>query len=382
MDLKEWVNYCSKLRSLLMKNDNGVNKYLLANFSGTSQQKDIEKRTPLIGDFYRVKINVKAFDEKEMGKKDLPVVDFTDYQQVSDGLRDEFDMPQWAHLTLHNRPLQDFNNILISQIKGCNLRCPWCYVDDSNKNSIQGGGAEYFSVPEILDVFEKERKKQPLYMIRPSGGEPTLAIEQWPEFLRELRKRGLEKEVYMQGDTNLTTGHFIEYLEDKGEIEPNLLEKVAEFKNQGILCSFKGTDTESFLRASGMTHHNGIPNMEYGFLEQERWYSFGKLIDAGIDAYPFIYDPNPETLKWFMEEGADKFGNGFYLKTRLFKLKLYGPEKERYAKIGKDPEKEQERLDNNFEQSCDILNDLIQRKLGVPYGAIPRTGIQLENQTN
>jgi hypothetical protein len=215
-------------------------------------------------------------------------------------------------------------------------------------------------------------------MIRPSGGVPTLAIEQWNEMLSEIKKRGLEKEVYVQGDTNLTTGHFIDYLEDRGEIEDNYLEKISKFSNFGILCSFKGTDTGSFLKAIGMTHRNGSPNMEYSFLEKERDYTFAKLVKAGSDVYPFIYDSNPETITEFMENGARKFGPGFYLKTRLFKLKLYGPEKERFAKIGKNPEEEQKRLDDNFKKSYDILSNLVQTKLGVPYGAIPRTGIKLE----
>ena len=33
--------------------------------------------------------------------------------------------------------------------------CPWCYVDDCNKNGHKGTG-EYFSVSKILDAFEKE----------------------------------------------------------------------------------------------------------------------------------------------------------------------------------------------------------------------------------
>ncbi len=54
MNLKGWVEYCYSLRTNLIKKENGINKYLLTNFSGTSQQKDIEKRTALIGDFCRV----------------------------------------------------------------------------------------------------------------------------------------------------------------------------------------------------------------------------------------------------------------------------------------------------------------------------------------
>jgi uncharacterized Fe-S cluster-containing radical SAM superfamily protein len=377
MDLNGWIGRCSSLRETLVKKEGEINKYLLANFSGTSQQKDIEKRTSLIGDYCRVKINVKAFDEKEMQKIGKSAVNFANYQEVSNALRNEFDMPQWAHMKLMNRPLKEFTNAFIWQLKGCNIHCPWCYVDDVNKNGEKGNG-EFFSIPEVVDLFQEERKKQILYTIRPSGGEPTLAVEQWLEILEEIKMRGLEKKVYVQGDTNLTTGHFLDFMEETGMIEKNFLEKISKFENFGVLCSFKGTDTESFLKAIGMTKRDGFPNMAFKFLEEERWYTFSKFVKAGLDVYPFIYDANPETIKQFMREGAERFGNGFYLKTRIFGLKLYGPEKDRFARIGRNAEGEQRRLDDNFKKSYEIMNTLIQDELGIPYGEIPRTGINLK----
>ena len=384
MDLKKWVSRNQKLRDILIRKEiikgtlNSRNKYLLANFSGTAQGKDIEKRTALINDFFRIKINVKAFSEAEMKKIGKNLVDFSNSQEVSNALRDEFDMPEWAYLTMKNRPLVDYNNVLIYQLKGCNIFCPWCYVDDINKNSKKDNNSDYFSISEIVDVFQEERKKQPLYMIRPSGGEPTLAVEQWLEVLRELEKRGIEKEVYIQGDTNLTTGHFIESLEKTNQIKKNILNEIGGYKNFGVLCSFKGTDAESFLKACGFVKKDGTQNINYSFLEKERWYSFEKLIKSGIDAYPFIYNPNPESLESFIEKGIRKFSENFLLKTRMFKLKLYDPEKERYQKQGKNPENEQTRLNEDYEKSYEILDNLVQKRFGIPYGSTSRAGIKLE----
>jgi len=371
MNLKKWVEHCSKLNKKINSYEWGENKYLLSNFRGTSQQKDVEQRTALIGDFFRVKINSKAMDDDEMKRQGKEVMDFKDNEKVFGALRNEFDMSYWAFHKLQGAKLQDYNRVFISQIKGCNIFCPWCFVDDVNKNFKEDNGSAYFSMREILDAFEGERKKQTLNSIRTSGGEPTLAPQQWGDMLNGLWDRGLSDKVFFQGETNLTTGHFLDFLEGEGEIGEYFFEKIGNYKNFGVLSSFKGTDTESFLRASGLSK-------EYSFLDDERWYSFKKMIKAGIDAYPFIYDPNPDTIESFMENGAKKFGEGFYLKTWIFPLKLYGPEKMRMEAHGLNPEEEQKRLNENFAKSQEVMQDIIYKKFGVNYQAIPRAGIELK----
>jgi uncharacterized Fe-S cluster-containing radical SAM superfamily protein len=363
------IEYLFNLRNRVVKKNKKGLQILLANFCGTEQGKDIEKRTPIAGDFFRVKINVKGFDEKEMEKLGKKAVDFSNNEQVFDAMRQEFDMPYWAFAKLKNASLKDLNKTFIYQLKACNIHCPWCYVDDVNKNGQESIISKFFSIPEIMNFFEKQRSTQKLYNFRPSGGEPTIAIEQWLESLRELEKRGLEKKVFVQGDTNLTTGHFIDLLESKKEIEKNLLEKIASYDNFGVLCSFKGNDTRSFWEATGGCN----PDMH-----QEQFYSLRKLAKAGIDCYPFIYDSNPETLERFMEKGAGMFGDGFYLKTWLLPLKLYGPEKARLKARGKDPEIYQKRLDEQFAKSEETMQKIIWEKYGLNYKAVPRTGIKLE----
>ena len=368
MKLDTWIRYCENLRNNVIKKENGENKYLLTNFSGTEQKKDIEARTPLINDFCRVKINVKAFSDEERAKKGLEPFDFHNEQDIFNALKEEFDMPYWALLSIA-KPLKDLTKTFIYQLKACNIHCPWCYVDDISKNAQNSNNSSFFSVREIMDMFEKEQKNQPLYNFRPSGGEPTLAVEQWLESLREIEKRNLT--AFIQGDTNLTTGCYIEHLENTGQIEKNLLEKIGEYDNFGLLCSFKGTDKESFLKSIGMPE-------QFSFLEDERWHTFGKLVKAGIDAYIFVYGANPKTLEPFMKKGAGMFGDGFYLKTWIVKLKLYGAEKPRLDRIGVNSDAYQKELDENFQKSEEIMQNLIWKKFGINYQAFPRTGFKLK----
>ena len=394
MNIEKWIKRNDKLRTNSMRFlNNGRREYLLANFEGTKQSADIKKRSPMLyaKDFFRVKTNVKSWDPEIMKSKGKDPVDFKNNSEVFDSLRNEFDIPYWALTSMVGGPLVDYNNAFTYQMKTCNVNCPWCFVDNKNKNGKKGKG-DYFSIKEIMNVFEEERKDKPLNMIRSSGGEPTIAIEQWYEILRELEKRdGLVDKVALWGDTNLMTGHFIDYLEHEGLIEKNIREKIGQYKNPQILCSFKGTDTESFLKSTGFIKKdkgkamldergNTVADKRYSFLDEERWYSFRKMVESGIDVYPFIYDPNPDTLEDFLDEGARRFGDGFYLKTWAFKLGSYGPAPQRYINLGLDPEKEQQKLDDNFKKSEEILQDLIYKKFKLNYKAVPRSGIPLEIQ--
>ena len=313
-----------------------------------------------------------------MAKVGRGAVDFSNNEEVFGAFANEFDMSYWAFSSLRNKKrLEDYNDVFIWQLKGCNIHCPWCYVDDVSKDGKEGEGSRYFSMGEIINAFEQEREKQSLNIIRPSGGEPTLAIDQWLECLDELDERGLSDEVYVQGDTNLTTGTYIEKLEQQGVVRDGILEAVGEYGNFGLLCSFKGTDTESFLRATGFVRRDGSVNKKFAFLEKERWDSFEKYGKANIDVHSFIYDPNPNTLESFMEKGAKKHGDGFYFRTWILPLKLYGPEKERLLRIGQNPEEYQITLDENALRSQEVMQNLLQKKFGVNYQAIPRTALKL-----
>lgn len=344
---------------------------MLANLENSTQGVDIKRRTPLVNDYFRIKLNCKSFCDSEKERQGVKPVDFSNNQEVIDSQAKEFDMPFWAFIALAKKDaLKNYTKVGIVQLKACNLFCPWCYVDDSNKNAKQENGGAFFSIDKIVDMFESERTNQPLNMMRFSGGEPSLIADHaWLGLLRELEKRKLDKEVYVQGDTNLTTGHFLEYLDYEGEVEINLLEKIANYRNFGLLCSFKSTDPQNFCESTGTKHPE---------LHEEQFYTMRKIVKAGIDAYPFIYDPNPETLEAFMARGAKEFGDAFCLKTWILPLKLYGPEKQRLEKKGVSGEQYQKKLDERLKASEEMMQKIIWNRFHINYKAIPRTGLKLE----
>jgi uncharacterized Fe-S cluster-containing radical SAM superfamily protein len=296
---------------------------------------------------------------------------------INDAIMQEFDMPLWASHSGIPVPVRDLNNTFVYQLKACNLHCPWCYVDDNNKDGREEGGA-FFSVEDMLNLFIEEQKRRrplgdPVYSIRPSGGEMTLdGGRHWLDLLKLVQSRGVT--AYVQGDTNLTTGRYMEVLETQDLNEGHTLEKIGEYRNFGLLCSFKGTDRMSFSRASGMPG-------SYAFLEEERWRTFAKFVKAGIDCYPFIYDPDPSSIWQFMETGEEMFGQGFVLKTWVFPLKLYAPERQRLQGQGIDPDEYQRALDRRFREAEEVMQDFVHAATGKSYKDVPRPGIVLKAKT-
>jgi organic radical activating enzyme len=365
MDLERWwseIRNDSLSRKTYIKK-NGVKKYLLANFSETVQAGDIKKSAYVISDWYRTKDNLKVND----GDPD---------EVLERAVKDQFDMPQWASIAL-GKSLNETNMTFMPQTKTCNVYCPWCFVDDFNKNGKMGRG-EYFSVREGIDVLQELRKEKTIHMMRRSGGEPLLLPWQWTENLIELERRGLSKEIYFQGETNLTTGHFIDFLQRNGRLNKYFWDEVADYENFGVLCSFKGTDVESNLRSIGFSRKDGKVNRNFSFLEKERWYTFDKMVQAGIDAYPFVYDPNPNTLQSFLVKGMKKYGSDFVSKTWVFPLKMYGPEKIRLERRGIDKDEMQMKLDENYRIANEMMRELVPKMTGHEYKAIPRTDVHLK----
>lgn len=303
--------------------------------------------------------------------------DWGNKEGIMKAMADRFDMPSWALYRLKgrkelSRELLPYTSVFVYQLKACNLHCPYCYVDERLKDGIEDDSSRFFTIPEIVKAFLEERRRSPLPLnrIRPSGGEPTLVPEQWVELLRELEYQDLSKEVHVQSDTNLTTGHFMEELERSGEIERGLLESVASYRNFSLLTSFKGTDPQNYAENTGTSVKLAEKLLE------EALFSFERYMDAGIDAYPFFYNPNPETLEEFIDRLSETCGRGIIRRIWIFPLRVYEVTRERLVKMaqekGIEPEtyvrEQEEKWKKNFERAEEIMrriNPMYKRELRI-----------------
>jgi len=338
-------------------------KLLLSNFSESEQMLDLEKTKGnvqgAVEDFYRVKTNIKADPWNTYMQSG-------DSFETRDGKLLMFDFDWWPVPDMGGQP-ENWNEVFIYQLKGCNIACPFCFVDKFNNNGKVDHGAKYFTSEEIVDAFLKvraEKKAQgvDINVFRASGGEPSLVPEQWLNGLKIFKERGLDSEVYFQSDTNLLTGTALESWMKDGNMDADVFKQIAEYKNFGLLSCFKGTDPVNFSENSGCN-----PEM---FLEQ--FYSFNLLAKSGIKVYPHLVNPNPKTLEGFMDKLAKEYGDEMYGMVHIFSIGMYGSVKGRLERAGVDVEqKTQEWKDNNV-RGQELLEEICQKRLGMGYKKMKR----------
>jgi len=322
-------------------------KVLLTNFDGSEQQVDLDatlgRVKGAVDQYARVKANIKPEP-------------WAQYKESGDASGLMFDFNWWPIPDMGGEPEQ-YNDVFIYQVKGCNLGCDFCFVDRPNNNGKPRDGAKYFSTEEVVDFYLEKRDELGVNVLRASGGEPSLAPEHWLAVLGELADRGFGDKVYFQTDTNLTTGHAIEQWIKDGQLPSDVLCRVADFDNFGLLSCFKGTDPANFSANTGAKPE---------FFDEQA-YSFGKFFEAGINIYPHLINPNPETLEGFMETLMEEFGEEILAMTHVFSLGMYGPVRDRFEVRGLDPDAVQAEWTDNSKRAEEILDTMLHKHVGVGY---------------
>jgi len=118
-------------------------------------------------------------------------------------------------------------------------------------------------------------------------------------------------------------------------------------------------------------------------MEQQE-YSLKRILRAGFDIYPQLYNPNPATLEHFLGE-MDKQIDSFSLRVHLGPLKVYGPTKKRLnleaQRLGVNSEEfiasKKEEWGANYQRGCEVIDNYLQKTWGVGYKAITRSDILL-----
>jgi len=140
------------------------------------------------------------------------------------------------------RPAEEMMLAQVFQNAVCNWRCWYCYVD----YPLLAGNSEHsamFTADELLDAY-LAAEERPL-IIDLSGGQPDL-VPEWVVWMAQaLEQRGLDREVYLWSDDNLSNDYFWTKLsgEDRLALEG--------FPNYGKVCCFKGFDAASFAFNTG-----------------------------------------------------------------------------------------------------------------------------------
>lgn len=165
----------------------------------------------------------------------------------------------------------------VFQTATCNWRCWYCFVPfELLKGSKKY--ADWFTVSNLVDLYLDQDNPPPVIDL--TGGQPDLVPEWVVWTMQELKERGIDQNIYLWSDDNLSNDYFWKYLSDAD------IELVSGYEKYGRVCCFKGIDPDSFS-----FNTRAHPDLFYRQIELAK-----RLIDLGIDLYAYVTLPSQTTL--------------------------------------------------------------------------------------
>jgi hypothetical protein len=168
------------------------------------------------------------------------------------------------------------------------------------------------SVGHLIDLWSAERERPNLIDL--SGGQPEIVPEWILWTMRELLARGLDKEVYLWSDDNLSTDYFWRYLTNADR------EFIRSYPRYGRVCCLKGFDPRSFS-----FNTNAAP-ADY----EQQFVLLKRLIELGLDLYCYVTftiddSANLETKISSFVDRLQSLDENLPLRTIPLKIQVFGP---------------------------------------------------------
>jgi uncharacterized Fe-S cluster-containing radical SAM superfamily protein len=272
------------------------NQFLITNFTGSHQEKDISEGSNCQG-FGR--IHHFKFDKgKDWNQDPLP-------HQIA----------AWKL----GRKFENKGRVQVFQFAACNCRCWYCYVDNNLLNASTAHAA-FKTADELLDLYLQEKERP--YIIDLSGGQPDI-VPEWPIcMMKALIKKELQDQCFLWLDDNLTTYNVWKYLK-----KPDF-HLMHEYKNFGRVGCFKGYSPESF-------HENTNAPLE---IFQRQIDIMSKWVNFGLDMYGYItlttsnLNGVQPAIRKFMDTIQEKIHSNFLLRIVPLRIYPYGPTQDRMDK--------------------------------------------------
>lgn len=171
---------------------------------------------------------------------------------------------------IHALGLPDSDTIQVQVFQNaiCSWRCWYCFVD-FDLLSANPDHSGFKSVEELIDLYLAEPHRPQIVDL--SGGQPDLVPEWSIWFADALSELGLEREVYLWSDDNLSNDYLWRYL-TAGEIN-----RLASYPYYGRVGCFKGFDEHSFSFNTSAAPE--LFGSQFGLMK--------RLVDAGFDVYGY-----------------------------------------------------------------------------------------------
>lgn len=175
------------------------------------------------------------------------------------------------------------------QNASCNWRCWYCFVP-FDLLAANRKYSDWLSPAELADLYLSQ--DDPPRIIDLTGGQPDLVPEWIPWMMNELRNRGLDENIYVWSDDNLSNDYFWRFLSAKER------ELIATYKHYGRVCCFKGFNEESF--SFNTAAEPELFDRQFELME--------RLVSTGIDLYAYatITSPSAKDVSDDMRRFVDR----------------------------------------------------------------------------
>jgi uncharacterized Fe-S cluster-containing radical SAM superfamily protein len=199
----------------------------------------------------------------------------------------------------------------VFQNAGCNWRCWYCFVPFTHLSANAKHG-RWTTPGEMVEMYKDLNPRPP--MIDLTGGQPDLVPEWIPWTMEELLSRGLQDEVFLWSDDNLSGDFFWTVLSAEQRTT------IKQFRNYARVACFKGFDAESF-------HFNTRAHQAEFENQFDR---FKKYVEFGLDMYAYVTFTCTEIadLERKMSEFVDRLQRihpMLPLRTVPLEIKVYTP---------------------------------------------------------
>lgn len=254
---------------------------------------------------------------------------------------------------------QDLLRAQVFQSAVCNWRCWYCYVPFELLSAHPDHSA-WLTAGQLVDYYLEQ--DDPPSVIDLSGGQPDLTPE-WTLWMMEaLRERGLENQIYLWSDDNLSNDYFWKYLSEADR------HQILTYPHYGRVCCFKGFDAESFAYNT-----KAAPA-----LFDQQFTLMGRLLNFGIDIYAYATFPTLVEAKIDirMSEFVDRLQEldpVLPIRTIPLKIQIFGASARR---IGAN-----ESIAINLQQQAiECWNKELARRFTPQERALPVTAISLQDR--
>ncbi len=162
----------------------------------------------------------------------------------------------------------------VVQLKGCPLKCSYCYVTPEGINGI----AEFYASERLVKIFDTCLHTDDTKVFHLMGGAPALYIDYWHHIIEKLPNGTLFHSDLMLIENDYSVVDF----------EP------LKASNCLYAVSIKGNNAEEFFEQTRTKLDEAL-----------FWKNFDTIVDSGISFYITFTDINPAEI---YQQIADRYG--------------------------------------------------------------------------